>query len=109
MMIKDYVLRLKNLTIADSPEVGTKNAFLGEIFTHPTLHNIKVPDGFAITSTAFHRFIEYNKLDGVHEKLLASLDCDNLSSIEKAVLKNQLIEICDTDLRHKPGDLRHEI
>ena len=80
MIIKDYVLRLKNISIANSIEVGVKNAFLGDIFTHPKLHEIKVPDGFAITSSAFHRFIEYNKLDGVHEKLIASLDSDNQAS-----------------------------
>ena len=105
MIIKDYVLRLKNLSIADSPEVGTKNAFLGEIFTHPTLHNIKVPDGFAITATAFHRFIEYNKLDGVHEKLLASLDCDNLSSIEKVGKKARELILG----ARMPGDIENAI
>jgi pyruvate,water dikinase len=83
MIIKDYVLRLKNISIANSIEVGVKNAFLGDIFTHPKLHEIRVPDGFAITSSAFHRFIEYNKLDGVHEKLIASLDSDNLASVDK--------------------------
>lgn len=83
MIIKDYIIRLKNISIADSHEVGVKNAFLGEIFTHSMLHKIKVPDGFAITSTAFHRFIEYNKLDGVHEKLINSLDCDDIASVKK--------------------------
>ncbi|WP_395626292.1 PEP/pyruvate-binding domain-containing protein [Daejeonella sp.] len=83
MIIKDYVLRLKNISIANLLEVGVKNAFLGEIFTHPILHDIRVPDGFAITSTAFHRFIEYNKLDGVHERLIASLDSGNLASVDK--------------------------
>lgn len=105
MIIKDYVLRLKNLSIADSPEVGTKNAFLGEIFTHPRLHNIKVPDGFAISSTAFHRFIEYNKLDGVHEKLMASLDSDNLSSIEKIGKKARELILG----ARMPGDIENAI
>lgn len=83
MIIKDYVLRLKNISIANALEVGVKNAFLGDILTQPILHGIKVPDGFAITSTAFLRFIEYNKLDGVHEKLIATLDSENPASVEK--------------------------
>lgn len=72
--MKDYVKRLKNISLADTDEVGSKNAFLGEIFTHMALRDIRVPDGFAITTSAFRRFIEYNKLDGVHEKLLAEID-----------------------------------
>jgi len=81
--MKEYVLKLRNISVSDSKEVGAKNAFLGEIFTHPILHQISVPDGFAITATAFQRFIEYNKLDGVHNKLLASLDRENLLNISK--------------------------
>lgn len=81
MLIRDYVLRLQNLSIADSQDVGAKNAFLGEIFTHQKLHKIKVPEGFAITSSAFQRFIEYNKLDGVHERLINTLDSENVKEI----------------------------
>lgn len=81
--MKDYVLRLKNISVSDTEEVGIKNAFLGEIFTQPLLRGIKVPDGFAVTASAFKRFIEYNKLDGVHDKLLASLDRENLSEVAK--------------------------
>ena len=85
--MKDYVLRLKNISVSDTEEVGAKNAFLGEMFTQPELRNIKVPDGFAVTASAYQRFIEYNKLDGVHNKLLASLDKDNLLNIEKIGIK----------------------
>jgi pyruvate,water dikinase len=85
--MKDYVLRLKNISVSDTEEVGVKNAFLGEMFTQPALQEIRVPDGFAVTASAYQRFIEYNKLDGVHNKLLASLDKDNLSNIEKVGLK----------------------
>ena len=28
--MKDYILRLKTITIADAEEVGAKNAFLGD-------------------------------------------------------------------------------
>jgi len=81
--MKEYVLKLRNISVSDSKEVGAKNAFLGEIFTHPVLHKISVPEVFAVTASAFQRFIEYNKLDGVHDKLLASLDRDNLLNVSK--------------------------
>jgi pyruvate,water dikinase len=85
--MKDYVLRLKNISVSDTEEVGVKNAFLGEMFTHPELQEIRVPDGFAITASAYKRFIEYNKLDGVHDKLLATLDRKNLFNVNKIGLK----------------------
>jgi pyruvate,water dikinase len=81
--MKEYILRLKNTSVGNKPQVGAKSAFLGEIFTHSKLHLIRVPDGFTVTSSAFNRFIEYNKLDGVHDKLLANLDSENLSNIKK--------------------------
>ena len=87
MSMKDYVLRLNTISVSDTEEVGIKNAFLGEMFTHPELQQIRVPNGFAITASAYKRFIEYNKLDGVHDKLLASLDRKNLVSVNKIGLK----------------------
>lgn len=77
----EYILRLKNISLRDKAEVGTKNAFLGEIFTNPALQGIMVPDGFSITATAYKHFIDYNKLDGVHNKLVAKIDKGNLAKL----------------------------
>lgn len=99
--MKDYVLRLKNISVADTSEVGAKNAFLGEIFTQPVLHEIRVPDGFAVTASAYQRFIEYNKLDGVHDKLLASLDRENLSDVAKTGQKARALILG----ARMPGDI----
>lgn len=87
IIMKDYVLRLNTISVSDTEEVGVKNAFLGEMFTHPELKAISVPNGFAITASAYKRFIEYNKLDGVHDKLIATLDRNNLGSVYKIGLK----------------------
>lgn len=81
--MKDYILRLKTITIADSEEVGAKNAFLGEIFTQNALGKIRVPDGFVITASAYRHFIEYNKLDGVHDQLISGIDKSDPASIYK--------------------------
>lgn len=105
MLIRDYVLRLQNLSIADSNEVGVKNAFLGEIFTHQKLHKIKVPEGFAITSIAFQRFIEYNKLDGVHDKLMAALDTEKPENIKELGKKARELIIG----ARMPGDISDSI
>ncbi|GEM_PF-2943605 len=81
--MKDYILRLKTITIADASEVGTKNAFLGEVFTQKALGNVRVPDGFVITATAFRHFIAYNKLDDVHDQLVTQIDKSNPKSISE--------------------------
>lgn len=77
----EYILRLKNISVRDKEEVGAKNAFLGEIFTNPTLHGIRAPDGFSITRAAYKHYIDYNKLDGVHNKLVAQIDIEDLSKL----------------------------
>ncbi len=90
--MKDYILRLKTITIADAEEVGAKNAFLGEIFTQKALGKIRVPDGFVITASAYRHFIEYNKLDGVHNQLISGIDkSDPVSITETAKQARDLI------------------
>lgn len=79
--MKDYILRLKTITIADFEEVGAKNAFLGEIFTQKALGKIRVPDGFVITASAYRHFIAYNKLDGVHDQLISGINKSDPSGI----------------------------
>ena len=54
-MSQSNVIWFADLALADAPVVGGKNASLGEL-TH--LKGLKVPDGFAITTHAFRRFIE---------------------------------------------------
>lgn len=81
--MKDYILRLKTITIADAEEVGAKNAFLGEMFTQKALGSIRVPDGFVITASAYRHFIAYNKLDGVHDQLIARIDRSDPASISE--------------------------
>lgn len=54
-----FVMPYKNITLKDADWVGGKNANLGEISNHL---NIPVPEGFAITTKAFHSFFEKNDL-----------------------------------------------
>ncbi len=80
-MMVTYIKKFNNISIDDIAEVGGKNASLGEMYTHLSAKGIHIPNGFAITSFAFRHFIEYNKLDGVHEKLLDQLDRPSYSNL----------------------------
>ena len=64
------------LGLGDLEEVGGKNASLGEMVSHLTDLGVRVPDGFATTSEAFHRFIgaELNGQSGLAERISALLD-----------------------------------
>jgi pyruvate,water dikinase len=55
----EYILRHQSITKEMTEFVGGKNANLGEVLSRLGL---PIPDGFAITTTAFDRFIEANDL-----------------------------------------------
>ncbi len=82
-----FVKSFSKITYSDVAEVGGKNASLGEMFNCLGAAGIRVPDGFAVTATAYRRFIEENRLSEPLNELLSRLDrmhFDNLSAIGAA-------------------------
>lgn len=69
---KLYVSRFETLTYEDVPEVGGKNASLGEMTTHLKKQGIHVPPGFAITADAYREFIYVNGLGNAIEEVIAA-------------------------------------
>lgn len=57
-----FVKRLHEVDNNDVPEVGGKNASLGEMLQQLTPLGIKIPSGFATTAYAYHKVIEANNL-----------------------------------------------
>ncbi|WP_137295292.1 phosphoenolpyruvate synthase [Nocardioides dongxiaopingii] len=71
------------LGLGDLEQVGGKNASLGEMVSHLTDLGVRVPDGFATTADAFHRFIatDVDGSGGLAERisgLLDGLDTDDV-------------------------------
>jgi len=54
---KKLILFFKELRNKDVPLVGGKNASLGEMYANLTKKGVKVPDGYAVTSTAYRYFL----------------------------------------------------
>jgi len=52
--------------IDDVAEVGGKNASLGEMYQNLTSEGVRVPNGFAVTSSAYIHLLDAN---GAWEKL----------------------------------------
>lgn len=75
-----FILPFSKISLADIPEVGGKNASLGEMYNKLQARGIRVPDGFALTASAYRYFLQANDLEG---KLAAAL-----GSLDKAALSN---------------------
>ncbi len=77
-------LRAENVTL-----VGGKNASLGEMISQLQKKEIRVPNGFAITSYAYWNFLTYNNLNEKIALKLSSLkkDQSNLTQVGKAIRK----------------------
>jgi pyruvate, water dikinase len=81
---------LSELTDDDNADVGPKIARLGTL----RASGIEVPDGFAVTTTAFERFLAEDSLGHRIERELEQIsDIDNLAALEAGSLRiRQLIE-----------------
>ena len=82
-----YIKNFDKICIKDIPEVGGKNASLGEMFNHLRPKGINIPNGFAITAYAFQHFISYNKMDGLSDKILQELERPGYSNLSEIGLK----------------------
>lgn len=75
------VLWFNEIGLKDVPLVGGKNAALGEMFSHLSRLRIEVPNGFAITSAAYRRFISYAGLKDGIAAALKGLDTGNMKDL----------------------------
>ncbi|HEY8914647.1 phosphoenolpyruvate synthase [Lacisediminihabitans sp.] len=70
-MDERYVVRFDEIGMADIPQVGGKNASLGEMVSTLGSEGVRVPDGFATTSAAYRAFVKSN---GLEPAIRAALD-----------------------------------
>ncbi len=82
MLIKTF----SQIGISDITSVGGKNASLGEMYNQLTSKGVRIPNGFATTSTAFWKFLKENDIQESLENIISGLDrihFANLSLIGK--------------------------
>lgn len=97
-----YTVPFSQITRTNMYEFGNKNANLGEVKNH--LH-IPVPDGFAISTFAFKKFLEYNKLFIEVQNLVSALRIGDTDSINR-MSEELRWRIAQADV---PSDLETEI
>src|SRR3989344_3310628 len=99
------ILWFKELGIEDVPDVGGKNASLGELRNHLVAKGVNVADGFATTSGAYFVFLEKTGLAKEIHAALKDLDVHNLPMLqEKGTKVRSLILAAEL-----PGNLQQEI
>lgn len=100
-----FIILFEDLKIEDVPEVGGKNASLGEMIGTLSKKGVKIPGGFAVTATAYKHFLSETKLDNFIKEALKDLNTRNLHQLAQ---KGKAIreKIIQTDF---PKDLEEAI
>ncbi len=77
------VLWFDEIGIKDVPLVGGKNASLGEMYSNLTKRGIRIPNGFAITATAYRYFLKENNLVEKIKDILKDLDTKDVDNLRE--------------------------
>jgi len=99
------IIPFKKINLTHLSETGGKNASLGEMFNKLQPLGIKVPDGYAITSSAYKYFLAQNKIEDKLKKLLDTIDSKTLSNLPE-VAKQCRALVASAKL---PEDVKQEI
>ena len=68
-----YILWFDQLGIEDVPLVGGKNASLGEMYRLLTPKGVNIPNGFAVTATAYFYLIEKTQIKDQIKNILKEI------------------------------------
>ncbi|QFY41923.1 phosphoenolpyruvate synthase [Candidatus Methylospira mobilis] len=100
-----YIRWFNEITLADVPLVGGKNASLGEMYRELTAHGVNIPNGFAVTADAYRHVLDSAGLwERLHE-LLDDLEADDVVQLaERGARVRELINLAPL-----PEDLQREI
>lgn len=89
-----FIRWFADITLADLPEVGGKNASLGEMYGHLTQHGIRIPNGFALTAEAYRRLLKLGGLEQRIRSRLRGLDTREVQALQRAGhdIRNAILE-----------------
>jgi len=95
----------RELDLTALPEVGGKNASLGELLRALSPLGVHVPDGFAITAEAFRRHLAQGGAGDAIYRALDDLDVRDVAALER-VGRRARDGVCARPL---PDDLREQV
>ena len=83
MNTENHILFFDQIRLKDIGKVGGKNASIGELFSQLKPMGIAVPNGFAITASAYIEFLKANDLEIKLKNCIQSLDTENYSNLSE--------------------------
>ena len=83
MTEESYTVPFESLGLEDIPQVGGKNASLGEMIANLTTLGVNVPGGFATTASSFAAFMAKSNLESKIYYKLDALDVDDLTALAR--------------------------
>ncbi|HQM92202.1 MAG TPA: PEP/pyruvate-binding domain-containing protein, partial [Syntrophales bacterium] len=102
---KRLVIWFDELQLKDIPEVGGKNASLGEMRQNLQKKGVNIPDGYAVTAHAYRYLIESAGIWDKIKEVLKDLDTHDIRNLSARGKKVRSL-IYNAEM---PGDLRDEI
>ncbi len=78
------ILWFSEITIEDTPLVGGKNSSLGEMFRELGRKGVSVPNGFAITATAYRLFVKEARIEKEVKRILSGLKVKDVEKLAEA-------------------------
>ncbi|HDO35028.1 MAG TPA: phosphoenolpyruvate synthase [Nitrospirae bacterium] len=100
-----YIRWFKDIGIDDIPEVGGKNASLGEMYQNLTAEGVRVPNGFAVTASAYRYVLDSNNAWQKLHEALDGLNPDDIKDLQTRGAKaREIVYGCSL-----PEDLKSEI
>ncbi|MBN9196065.1 MAG: phosphoenolpyruvate synthase, partial [Microbacterium sp.] len=75
------VLWFHEIGMRDLPQVGGKNASLGEMVSHLADAGVRVPGGFATTADAYRAFLAHDGLADRIRSEVEALDIDDVAAL----------------------------
>jgi pyruvate,water dikinase len=100
-----FVLWFNEIELADIPQVGGKNASLGEMRRQLTPKGVEIPDGFAITAHAYRHLLESSGIKDKIETILSDLDTHDYTNLSE---RGEKVRSLIYNAKF-PGDLRNAI
>lgn len=100
-----HIKFFKDITLPDVPQVGGKNASLGEMQRFLAPKGINLPNGFATTANSYYYFLDQAGIRQSIEDILVDLDAQNIHDLQKKGAQIRSI-ILNADF---PKDFEEEI
>ena len=100
-----YLKFFEELSIDDIPQVGGKNASLGEMYHHLRPQGVNLPNGVATTADAYRYFLDSAGLNEGIRQTLEGLDVSNVHDLAArgAAIRDMIVKA------ELPQDFEEEI